>query len=445
MNRIIKYLISDKVSCNMKKLYPKWEVSDRLISYYSCKLKYVTYVVVAGCTIFLLILYTKSSEVSETGQIKRNDYGKGNKIIHMDVSDDCGYVSNNVDVTVSEKRYTSNQLDEMIEDCVAQLRSKILSENDSLDHVCNNLKFINKLDEYPFSITYRTDKPLILSNKGYIDEDKLEKELTENNTDSVEIQITAEIKYYDYEVEDIFYVSVYRKELSEEETFIKHLESTLLEEDKLGIHDEFYMLPVSVDGRNISFREHEKNNEYVVLMITVVSAILIYYMKDRELNDEVTKREEELKICYPSFVNRFVLFYNAGMPVGQIWMKFCGDYLADKKMSTEKKYLYEEMIIARKQILDGKREIDAYEEFASRIGLQKYRVFVNLILQAVAVGDNEICLKLRTECDNAYLERKNNAKRKCEEAGTKLLVPMFMMLAVIMVIIMFPAVYSFKI
>ena len=48
------------------------------------------------------------------------------------------------------------------------------------------------------------------------------------------------------------------------------------------------------------------------------------------------------------------------------------------------------------------------------------------------------------ECNDAFSERKNKAKRMFEEAGTKLLVPMFMMLFVVVIIIMFPAFGSFS-
>ena len=42
----------------------------------------------------------------------------------------------------------------------------------------------------------------------------------------------------------------------------------------------------------------------------------------------------------------------------------------------------------------------------------------------------------------AFLERKNIAKRLGEEAGTKLLLPMFLMLAVVLVIVIGPAFLS---
>ena len=51
---------------------------------------------------------------------------------------------------------------------------------------------------------------------------------------------------------------------------------------------------------------------------------------------------------------------------------------------------------------------------------------------------------LRLEGIHAFEERKALAKRLGEEAGTKLLLPMFFMLAVVMIIIIVPAFLSIQ-
>ena len=144
---------------------------------------------------------------------------------------------------------------------------------------------------------------------------------------------------------------------------------------------------------------------------------------------------------YPRLINKFTLFYNCGMPIKKIWFKICSDY---ENEACEKNPLYEEMIITRNSIADGKSEIEAYEDFARRINLRSYQVFSNLLIQAIVMGKKEFSNSLMIECNDAFSERKNKAKRMFEEAGTKLLVPMFMMLFVVVIIIMFPAFGSFS-
>ncbi|MDE7233218.1 MAG: secretion protein F, partial [Lachnospiraceae bacterium] len=63
--------------------------------------------------------------------------------------------------------------------------------------------------------------------------------------------------------------------------------------------------------------------------------------------------------------------------------------------------------------------------------------------QNIRKGSNDLLRLLGQEADTAFAERKNLAKKLGEEAGTKLLIPMMMMLCIVMVIIMIPAYFSF--
>lgn len=62
-----------------------------------------------------------------------------------------------------------------------------------------------------------------------------------------------------------------------------------------------------------------------------------------------------------------------------------------------------------------------------------------------AKGTRGITVLLEQEAQNAFEERKHAAKRYGEEAGTKLLFPMMLMLGIVMVILLVPAVLAFQI
>ena len=51
---------------------------------------------------------------------------------------------------------------------------------------------------------------------------------------------------------------------------------------------------------------------------------------------------------------------------------------------------------------------------------------------------------LQKEAEDAFEERKSIARRLGEEAGTKLLVPMVLMLLVVLILIMVPAFLSYE-
>ena len=67
----------------------------------------------------------------------------------------------------------------------------------------------------------------------------------------------------------------------------------------------------------------------------------------------------------------------------------------------------------------------------------------SLLLQNLKKGSKGMAEMLSYEVGQAFEERKNLAKRFGEEAGTKLLFPMILMLVIVMVVLIIPAFLSF--
>ena len=82
---------------------------------------------------------------------------------------------------------------------------------------------------------------------------------------------------------------------------------------------------------------------------------------------------------------------------------------------------------------------------AARCDTKEYLKFSSLIVQNLRKGSKEIVKLLELEAIDAFEERKNMAKKYGEEAGTKMLFPMIVMLVVVMGIIMLPAVMAFSV
>lgn len=68
-----------------------------------------------------------------------------------------------------------------------------------------------------------------------------------------------------------------------------------------------------------------------------------------------------------------------------------------------------------------------------------------MLSQNLRKGSRGITDLLAREAEEAFEDRKNMAKKLGEEAGTKLMIPMFIMLAVVFVIVTVPAFFSIQI
>ena len=92
----------------------------------------------------------------------------------------------------------------------------------------------------------------------------------------------------------------------------------------------------------------------------------------------------------------------------------------------------------------GVPERSAYELFARRCDTKEYLKLASLLSQNVKKGTTDILKLLEQESQSAFEQHKNLAKKKGEEAGTKLLFPMILMLMTVMAMLMFPAIVSFQ-
>lgn len=103
------------------------------------------------------------------------------------------------------------------------------------------------------------------------------------------------------------------------------------------------------------------------------------------------------------------------------------------------------MLVTNYEIQDGESERRAYQKFGERTGLSCYHRLVRILIQNLQTGNRGLCELLGQEATVALEERKALAKKLGEEAGTKMLLPLIMMLGIVIAIIMVPAMQSFSI
>ena len=189
------------------------------------------------------------------------------------------------------------------------------------------------------------------------------------------------------------------------------------------------------------WREIIEDSSGYFLLLVLFAAGVIYWGRARELDQRLEARKRELLLDYPEIVNKLALYMGAGMTIRNAFMKMGEDYKRQREV--KKRYVYEEILITCYELQGGKSETEAYDHFGKRCQVQTYIKLSALLSQNIRKGSNDLLRMLRQEAGNAFVQRKNLAKKLGEEAGTKLLLPMMMMLCIVMVIIMIPAYFSF--
>jgi len=170
----------------------------------------------------------------------------------------------------------------------------------------------------------------------------------------------------------------------------------------------------------------------------------MYILSEKQKEKAATRaQQEQMLLDYPKVIETFSLFIGAGMTPRVAWFRICELYL---KQREEKgvRHVYEEMVFTMYEIKGGKAEAICYEDFGSRIGITFYRKFGALLAGNVKKGAKGMTQILRNLAEDAREERKNTAKRLGDEVGTKLMLPMFMMLGIVLIVVILPAFMSIQ-
>ena len=147
---------------------------------------------------------------------------------------------------------------------------------------------------------------------------------------------------------------------------------------------------------------------------------------------------------YPNIVNKLVLFLNAGMSMRGAITKIALDYRDSLKKGNETRWGFEEILAVYNEMNLGISEYDAYRNMGRRCSVSKYKTLSTLLLQNLMRGSRELIDILEREASDAFEERKKKARILGEEAGTKLLFPMIIMLGLILMILIIPAFISMR-
>ena len=156
------------------------------------------------------------------------------------------------------------------------------------------------------------------------------------------------------------------------------------------------------------------------------------------------ERKKQMIEDYPEVISKLTLYLGAGMTVKKAWRKITEGYMKEKEDENER-YVYEEMRQTCHEMDSGVTEAEGYENFGRRCDLQIYIRLGALLSQNLRKGTKGLSELLKLESIQAFEERKARAKRLGEEAGTKLLLPMFLMLVEVLIIVIVPAFLNMQI
>ena len=435
-----KEWIQSELKEKLRKLYPlenqEWML-QKFIRQWLLRLTGIMCVTVLLIVMFLLT-GTKEENLKEGNILKRPQYGENSLDVKIKANIKAeGVEPEELFLEIEAEKYTREEFEGLVMESIPKLEESILGNNVSLEEITENMVLPEILFDTPIAIRWDSENEDVLKRSGELNQNRSEE------ADQV-VLLTAVFTYEEYKISHTFGVVVKKQELSVQEKITKRLFLELEKAFEATQEEKEIILPKEIDGITVVYEEEKADHKSAVIFFIMTGILLWGIALKEELESMEKQREKQLLVDYPGLISQFTLLLSAGLTVSGAWKKIIDQYEMQRQNGWKKRrYVYEEMIITLREMQNGISEVDAIGRFGARIRLTPYLKFSTLLTQNIRKGSRGLTALLKVEEKLAYEERKEIAKRLGEEAGTKLLVPMFMMFGIVMVVILVPAFSTF--
>lgn len=329
-------------------------------------------------------------------------------------------------VYVGGRVLTDEELEQVFAQAEKLLEERFLGENEGMDMIENPVNLIDTLPEYDMQVRWYIEDREVIDYWGNIYQGNEEKTTTVIATLVYEKEAGEEkSREYIYEPK----VSPYsERQLHDIE--IKEIFDTA---DADSANRDSVILPQSYNGRKLQYRIKKKNEVFrFVLIIPLIIAVVIIEKRSMQAGRK-KKLQEELTREYPEIISKLSLLTGAGMTPYNALKRIAADGAGEA---------YSRLAAVVGNIQSGASERAQYASFGRIFGLGAYSRLGSMLEQNAVKGNERLRIMLREECEQALEERKARARKAGEQAGTKMLFPMMLMLLIVMAVIMVPAFMS---
>ena len=364
----------------------------------------------------------------------RPEYGQGDRTETLTVEAD-GEALGPLEITVQDRKYTEEEKEKLLDEALKELEEILPGENPSLDEVRTRLVFSDTLAGGAVQASWSVFPMGILDEEGYPEE--ITKE--EGEVAKIQAALTCEDRELLYTV----HARVLPPLLSEEENLVRSIQEEASRADEAASHEEALSLPQEAEGKRLVWYRQQEHPAVLVLFFTILAAVCVSARMDQQIHKKAEARRNQLLLDYPDLMWKLAMLLGAGLTMKGAFHRIVEEYRRNFAKNRRLRYVYEEMDLACHEMRSGIAEAEAYDRFGKRCQLPEYIRLGSLLSQNLKKGSKGLTQLLEREASEAMTQRKSQARKMGERAGTRLLFPMMLMLAIVLAILMIPAFLSF--
>ncbi len=319
---------------------------------------------------------------------------------------------------------------EMYDEFWNLLQKSILCENKSFDEVTSDLSFIDGISGYPFFAEYEAIP------RDYIQRDG---KLVSKQNDNIPFEIKVQISCDYFDREEILSGTLVNFE-TDEDKFEREVSDYLNALNEENRTQKTINLDGEIAGQNVTWKVKKKSKLPKIAALCVLAEVAFFVKEKSDKREKIKKRKEKLREEYPEFAMKYALLFNAGLPHAKVIERI----VSDKNKTDGDNPLYEELNRVISGVKSGVSLREALAKMSESCDMDEIRYFNGLISRNIQKGGGEMANEIKKAAKDSINMKRDEFKRKSETAGTKLTIPMVILLGIVFVFIMYPAFSQFS-
>ena len=240
-------------------------------------------------------IYAYKMGKSNVDAIKRPGEKEAEKIVNLVA--DVDSETESINIVISPVKKSKDEAYKCIEEGYKKAVKLLLGDNKDLSHVTSNLYFAPEIKEEDVSITYDSDDYDLISNTGEI----------VNFDNEGECNVIMHLTCGDYEKEYKVPVTVVKNEKMDVEKYVQDYV------DSQDGTNGMVNLPDTMDGKSLTYKYSKGVGIIFIIIIGFVLSVSMFFIKDRDINEIMEMREEEMTMDFPEILGKYSLIVGAGL------------------------------------------------------------------------------------------------------------------------------------
>lgn len=365
-------------------------------------------------------------------QLNRGEPGEGSYTQEMEI--DTKYYRGNYTVEVEERKLSEKEIAKLFQKAREEVDETFLGKNKDLEHITEDVTVSRQYQNGLVSADWYFDDDTKITSEGIVQA----KEITTPQL----IQATVVFRCQKQEERYSFPIRVVPVKKTSAKGILLEIEREIQDENK---ESSTLSLPETIYNEKVGWK---KKMSFRGIAVMVLGVAMIWLVPQAQRWEEKRKEEErkiQLERDYPQLVGQISLLLGVGLSLPEVVERMRRRYERSKDADLTKKEGFRLLAQMGREMKDGVCEQEALEHFGKNAGIKEYRKLALLLSQYQKKGNANLRMQLEKEDINGFEMRKCMAKKMGEEASMKLLLPMMGMLAMVLVMILFPALIGLQV